>query len=52
MAKKRQKASRRTKRLQVRLSAADYAHVERCAAVRSVTVSEYARLVLVLGRLT
>jgi len=53
MAKQRgRKATNRTKLLRVRLTPTELAHLRRCAEIRNVTVSEYARLALLLGRLT
>jgi hypothetical protein len=50
--KKRPATTKRGKIIQVRLTATELAHVDHCAKVRNVTRSEYARLALIMGRLT
>jgi hypothetical protein len=50
--KPRLKRTLRGYNLKVRLSPSEKEHVERCAAARNITVSEYARLALILGRIT
>lgn len=50
--RKRTASTKRGKVIQVRLTATELAHVDRCAQIRNVTRSEYVRLAVTLGRLT
>lgn len=54
MAKKknRKRSAVRKHVVQIRLNATEKEHVQRCADIRNLTVSEYARLALTMGRLT